>query len=175
MDRIRNTLKNVKEIERKWTSAETILTSPSSPDVIIQQLKNSLQLEEDYFRKPTSKDKTTIRVLARKAKNLKRMDVFYLLREITPTGTTGPQLPENLLIDEISKQEKENFSRILKDYVSGNLRTLQLLNWSPSDVHTLRMGRNSMDNITKRYGLRTVGELYDFLGDRGLAHVADKL
>ena len=64
---------------------ESILKSSSRPQAIIQQLEKS----EDYFRKPTPKDKTYIRVLARKAKNLKRTDVFYHLREITPPGTTG--------------------------------------------------------------------------------------
>ena len=43
---------------------------------------------EDYFGKPTSEDKTRIRVLARKVRNFE-MDVFSYLRKITPSGTTG--------------------------------------------------------------------------------------
>ena len=55
----------------------------------MQQLEKFLHSGEDYFRKPTSKDKSSIRVLARKAKNLKRLDVYSYVREITPPGTTG--------------------------------------------------------------------------------------
>ena len=68
---------------------EPILTSSSSPEAVIQQLKNSLQLDQGFFENPTREDKRAIRVLARKAKNLKRFDVFSYLKEITPLGTTG--------------------------------------------------------------------------------------
>ena len=68
---------------------ESILTSSSSPEAVIQQLKNSLQLDQGFFKNPTREDKRAIRVLARKAKNLKRFDVFNYLKEITPRGTTG--------------------------------------------------------------------------------------
>ena len=68
---------------------EPILTSSSSPEAVIQQLKNSLQLDQGFFKNPTREDKRAIRVLARKAKNLKRFDVFNHLKEITPRGTTG--------------------------------------------------------------------------------------
>ena len=68
---------------------ESILTSSSSPEAVIQQLKNSLQLDQGFFENATREDKRAIRVLARKAKNLKRFDVFSYLKEITPLGTTG--------------------------------------------------------------------------------------
>ena len=68
---------------------EPILTSSSSAEAVIQQLKNSLQLDQGFFKNPTREDKRAIRVLARKAKNLKRFDVFSYLKEITPRGTTG--------------------------------------------------------------------------------------
>ena len=68
---------------------EPILKSSSSAEAVIQQLKNSLQLVQGFFENPTTEDKRAIRILARKAKNLKRFDVFRYLREITPPGTTG--------------------------------------------------------------------------------------
>ena len=68
---------------------DPILTSSSSAEVVIQQLENSLQLHQGFFKNPTREDKRAIRVLARKAKNLKRFDVFSYLKEITPRGTTG--------------------------------------------------------------------------------------
>ena len=68
---------------------EPILTSSSSAEAVIQQLKNSLQLDQGFFKNPTRENKRAIRVLARKAKNLKRLDVFRYLKTITPRGTTG--------------------------------------------------------------------------------------
>ena len=68
---------------------EPILTSSSSAEAVIQQLKNSLQLDQGFFKNPTREDKRAIRVLARKAKNLKRFDVFSYLKKITRPGTTG--------------------------------------------------------------------------------------
>ena len=68
---------------------EPILTSSRSAEAVIQQLKNSLKLDQGFFKNPTREDKRAIRVLARKAKNLKRFDVFSYLKEITPLGTTG--------------------------------------------------------------------------------------
>nr|XP_058968800.1 uncharacterized protein LOC131795255 [Pocillopora verrucosa] len=105
LEKIRMTLGTVKEMEKEWMIAEPILTSSSSPEAVIQQLKNSLQLDQGFFKNPTREDKRAIRVLARKAKNLKRFDVFSYLKEITPPGTTGPQLPENMLIKEMPRDK----------------------------------------------------------------------
>ena len=66
---------------------ESILTSSISAQAIIQLLEKFLHSGEDYFRNPTSENKTSIRALARKAKNLTRSDVFKQLRELTPRGT----------------------------------------------------------------------------------------
>ena len=68
---------------------EPILTSSSSPQAVIKQLENSLQLDQAFFKNPTAENKRAIRGLGRKAKNLKRTDVFRYLRKITPAGTTG--------------------------------------------------------------------------------------
>ena len=38
-----------------------------------------------------------------------------------------------------------------------------------------REGTFVMDALTNRHDLRTVGELYDFLCERGLSHLADLL
>lgn len=157
-------------------SAEPILASSRSPEVIIEQLRNSLQLDEDYFRKPTSKDKTAIRALARKAKNLMRVDVFDYLRKITPTGTTGPRFSDDLLIVEISKVKKESLSFALMDHISRHLHNLEPLNLLPKDAYRVILRLvSALHIITKRNGLRTVGELYDFLCELGLSATADKL
>ena len=66
-----------------------MLTSSSSAQSVIQQLVMSLQLDQDFFKNPTTMDKRTIRFLARKAKSLKRFDVFEYLNAIVPRGTKG--------------------------------------------------------------------------------------
>ena len=66
---------------------EPVLTSSSSDEAVIQQLKNLTQVHTGFFKYP--ENKRTIRGLARNAKNLKRTDVFFCLRRITPAGTTG--------------------------------------------------------------------------------------
>ena len=52
-------------------------------------MKNSLCLDQDFFKNTTTETKRAIRGLARKVKNLIRLDVFKYLRDITPPGTTG--------------------------------------------------------------------------------------
>lgn len=70
---------------------ESTLTTSITSQATIQKLERFMHLisGEDYFGKPTSEDKTRIRVLARKVRNFKGMDVFSYLRRITPSGTTG--------------------------------------------------------------------------------------
>ena len=46
-------------------------------------------MNKDVLEWPDNDTKKIIRGLAQKAKDLKRLDVFEHLREITPAGTTG--------------------------------------------------------------------------------------
>ena len=77
------------------------MTSSSSAQAVIQQLENSLRLDQGFFKNPTIEGKRAIRYLARKAKNFKRFNVFNYLRKITPPGTTG------LLFDIISSNPSQ--------------------------------------------------------------------
>ena len=65
------------------------MTSPRSAQAIIQEMKNSLCLDQDFFENKTTEGKRAVRGLARKIKNVMRLDVFKYLRDITPPGTTG--------------------------------------------------------------------------------------
>ncbi|CAH3157783.1 unnamed protein product [Pocillopora meandrina] len=91
LKRIRITLRTFRENEKRWINAESTLTTSITSQATIQKLERFMHLTsgEDYFGKPTSEDKTRIRVLARKVRNFKGMDVFSYLRKITPSGTTG--------------------------------------------------------------------------------------
>lgn len=170
---IRVTLGTLREMEKEWMNVESILTSSISAQAIIQLLEKFLHSGEDYFRKPTSQNKKSIRGLARKAKNLKRLDVFKHLREITPKGTTGPQLPDSLSIQEIPKDKKH--------YVSLSLEMACYYKmWDQTKELDLRQSdmkkRTSlMDLIVMKHDIKTVGELYDYLCKKGLPCLADKL
>ena len=52
-------------------------------------MKNSLCLDQDFFKNKTTEGKRAVRGFARKIKNVMRLDVFKYLRDITPPGTTG--------------------------------------------------------------------------------------
>nr|XP_058948232.1 uncharacterized protein LOC131776110 [Pocillopora verrucosa] len=161
-----------------WSSAtseygfgkESILTSSSSARAVIQQLDNSIQLDKGFFKNPTTEDKRAIRGLARRAKHLKRFDVFYYLREITPPGTTGPWLHENLLIKDIPQYIKEKKSKLLERTFLG----MQYQKSGPSDMNYPE-STTILDLVAMRNELRTVGELYDLICERGLPHIADYL
>ncbi|PFX21943.1 Hemicentin-2 [Stylophora pistillata] len=154
---------------------ESTLTSSSSAKAIMQQLESSLQIDLGFFRNPTPEDETVIRILARKAKKLKRMDVFYHLRKITPPGATGPRLPNDLHIEEVPKSKKDHLSNFLQTQGGMPWDLARKLHLRPSDVNNLRKGTNILDVIVMRHDLRTVGELYDFLCDHGQPRAADKL
>ena len=66
-----------------------ILKSSRTSKATIHQLELSLQLDEGFFQSPTTGRKLAIRVLASKAKDSKRMEVFTYLRRIAQEGTTG--------------------------------------------------------------------------------------
>lgn len=127
--------------------AESTLTSSSSAKAIIQQWEGSLQLDPGFFRNPTPEDETVIRILARKAKKLKRMDVFYHLRKITPPGATGPRLPNDLHIEEIPKSKKDHLSNFLQTQGGMPWDLARKLHLRPSDVNNLRKGTNILDVI----------------------------
>ncbi|CAH3157800.1 unnamed protein product [Pocillopora meandrina] len=167
LENIRMTLGTWRKMEKEWIIAEPILTSSSRATAVIQQLKNSLQLDQGFFKNPTREDKRAIRVLARKAKNLKRFDVFNYLKMITPPGTTGPLLPENMLIKEMPRDEIECLSKFLNVWSIAKKLDLRL------EMMRSREGTFLMDALTNRHDLRTVGELYDFLCERGLPEFAD--
>ncbi|RMX39963.1 hypothetical protein pdam_00025240, partial [Pocillopora damicornis] len=75
---------------------QSLLSATCDAKEIVHQLEENLPLNKDVLEWPDNDTKKIIRGLAQKAKDLKRLDVFEHLREITPAGTTGPLLPENL-------------------------------------------------------------------------------
>ena len=69
---------------------ETLLSQPcDSREVLLDQLKDFLQLDEASLEQPDPRTKQLARYLADKAKQSNRIDLVKELREITPAGTTG--------------------------------------------------------------------------------------
>ena len=70
------------EVEEYFFSPEL------SAEGIVQRVKK-LQINQDMFKQPNEDVKKLIRLVARTAKRSNRIDVFDLLREYAPPGTTG--------------------------------------------------------------------------------------
>ena len=69
---------------------EEYLFSPElSAEGVLQKVKTILQINQDMFEHPNEDVKKLIRLVAKTAKKLNRIDVFDHLREYAPPGTTG--------------------------------------------------------------------------------------
>ena len=71
------------EVEEYFFSPEL------SAEGIVQKVENIFQINQDMFKQPNEDVKKLIRLVAKTAKNLNRIDVFDHLREYAPPGTTG--------------------------------------------------------------------------------------
>ncbi|CAH3130597.1 unnamed protein product [Pocillopora meandrina] len=159
------------------TSIQSIpLNSGSDVKDIVIQFQEALQLEPPSLASPEPETKSMIRGLALRAKSEKREDLVRHLREITPAGTTGPLLNEDLSVGfMLHKQYKD-----LTFYLSGGdewkvlaerlgfsqieIRFLDKRVVNPSDVVLGAAGKH-------RY--LSVVEIYETLVDCGLPAIAD--
>ena len=71
------------EVEEYFFSPEL------SAEGVLQKVKTILQINQDMFEHPNEDVKKLIRLVAKTAKKLNRIDVFDHLREYAPPGTTG--------------------------------------------------------------------------------------
>ena len=68
---------------------EYIFSPEFSAEGVLQKVKTILQINQDMFEHPNEDVKKLIRLVAKTAKKLNRIDVFDHLREYAPPGTTG--------------------------------------------------------------------------------------
>ena len=68
---------------------EYIFSPELSAEGVLQKVKTILQINQDMFEHPNEDVKKLIRLVAKTAKKLNRIDVFDHLREYAPPGTTG--------------------------------------------------------------------------------------
>ncbi|XP_022779214.1 uncharacterized protein LOC111320782 [Stylophora pistillata] len=157
---------------------ESVLTPSCDAEKIVLQLKENLQPSQVDFEQPCSETRVMIRSLARKAIASNRRDVFHHLRKITPAGTTGPLLAENLQVREIP----DSIGRKLTMNLSGRddwKLLAEALRLTPGEVQffdqrTLNPVLEVLVYVSKQRSL-SVGELYDLLNENGFHALADFL
>ena len=68
---------------------EYVFSPELSAEGVLQKVKTILQINQGMFEHPNEDVKKLIRLVAKTAKKLNRIDVFDHLREYAPPGTTG--------------------------------------------------------------------------------------
>ncbi|KAL9963892.1 hypothetical protein ACROYT_G027447 [Oculina patagonica] len=167
-----------KEVALPVEVQESLLSQSCDAKEIVLQLGETMQLDQSSLEEPKPETKTLIRCLARKAKDSNRLDVFEHLREITPAGTTGPLLPENLDVRGIPHSKGKELTI---DLCGGDdwKVVAEALGLTPQEIRFLdKRTLNPLDAalafIAKQRHI-TVGELYDLLNERGFPMLADLL
>ncbi|XP_022787475.1 uncharacterized protein LOC111327529 [Stylophora pistillata] len=79
-------------------------------DGVVALLQHSLSLDLSSTEQPDPETKPMIRCLCSKAQSAERHDVVKRLREIAPSGTTGPLLPETCDILDIPTLQRVNLT-----------------------------------------------------------------
>ncbi|PFX19101.1 putative serine/threonine-protein kinase pats1 [Stylophora pistillata] len=157
---------------------QSLLIPSRDAKEVVFQLKENLQLDQDFLERPDLETTKLIRSLAQKAKEFKRLDVFKLLKEIAPAGTTGPLLPENLPVQNIPFAK----ARELTINLSGGdewMGVVEGLGLTPQEIRfldkrTLNPMAAALSFIVKRRHL-SVDELYELLIEQGFPKMADLL
>jgi len=155
---------------------ESLLSKSSDSKQVVSQLKESLQLDQASLEKPDPETKRLIRCLARQANCSNRLDVVKRLRDLSPAGTTGPLLPEDLDVRGIPVEQ----GRQLTISLSGGDEwkpIAEKLGLNPQEIRyidkrLLNPFEAVICYVAGRRGL-TVGDLYDVLSDCGVPRLAD--
>lgn len=168
----------VTEVSLPDTVEQALLSASCDAKEIVHQLKEKLRLDEDVLERPDPDTKKIIRCLAQKARDLKRIDVWRHLREITPAGTTGPLLPECLRLQNLPFTTRREITFGLSGYDKWK-EIAEGLGLTPQEILFLdERTRNPMEaalSFISQEGYVTVGELYDLLIERDLPMLADLL
>ncbi|KAL9963881.1 hypothetical protein ACROYT_G027434 [Oculina patagonica] len=167
-----------KEVALPGEVQESLLSQSCDAKEVVLQLGEMMQLDQASLEEPKPETKTVIRSLARKAKDSNRLDVFEHLREITPAGTTGPLLPENLDVRGIPHSKGRELTIDLCGGEDWKV-VAEALGLTPQEIRFLdKRTLNPLDAalafIAKQRHI-TVGDLYDVLNERGFPMLADLL
>ncbi|XP_068688928.1 uncharacterized protein [Montipora foliosa] len=145
---------------------------------VVSQFQENLPCSEASLDNPDVETKALIRRFTREAICFDRLDVVQHLREITPAGTTGPVLPENLQIQDMSSQQRTDLTvaltvtdrwQLVAERFGLNRDRITFLNTrykNPADALLAHISRQ---------GPLSVGYLYDLLCECDLHVIADQL
>ncbi|XP_068751947.1 uncharacterized protein [Montipora capricornis] len=157
---------------------ESLSCQSSDCKQVVSQFKENLLCSEASLDNPDVETKALIRRFTREAKCFDRLDVVQHLREITPAGTTGPVLPENLQIQDMSSQQRTDLTVALTVADGWQLVAEKFgLNRDRIDYLNLRY-KNPADALLAHVARQrplTVGFVYDLLCKCELPVIADKL
>lgn len=161
------------------SSVEVALLSQScDAQQVVNRLQEDLQLDQSCLEHPEPETKRMIRCLTRKAKCSSRLDVVKRLREVTPAGTTGPLLHENLDVKDIPLGQIRDLSVQL---CGGDewMMVAERLGLKPSEIRFLdKRSRNPFESAlihSRNQQYWNVGQLYDVLVDCRFARFSDLL
>ncbi|XP_078378622.1 uncharacterized protein LOC144661691 isoform X1 [Oculina patagonica] len=181
---------DILEYSREITPASTtgqtlalpdgVMTSIQSevcdPKDIVSRFQESLQLSPASLANPEPETKRWIRCLAIQAKSKNRSDVVKYLREITPAGTTGPLLNENLDVRRIPFPQRKDLTFSLSGGDEWKLLA-ERLGLSHIDIRFFeKRVLNPCDVVLGAVGNHrhlSVGEVYDMLVGCELPAFAD--
>ncbi|XP_027037870.1 uncharacterized protein LOC113666299 [Pocillopora damicornis] len=159
------------------TSIQSIpLNSESGVKDIVIKFRESLQLEPASFDSPEPETKKMIRGLALRAKSEKRDDLVKHLREITPAGTTGPLLNEDMSVGCMPYKQYEDLTFSLSGGDEWKLLA-ERLGLSQIQIRFLdKRVTNPSDVVLGAVGKHrhlSVREIYDTLVECELPAIAD--
>ncbi|PFX12664.1 putative serine/threonine-protein kinase roco4 [Stylophora pistillata] len=152
------------------------LDSASNVKDIVIQFQRALQLEPASLTSAEPEAKNMIRGLTLRAKSEKRDDLVRHLREITPAGTTGPLLNEDMSVGNMPFKQYKDLTFSLSGGEEWKLLA-ERLGLSQIEIRFLdKRVVNPSDVVLRAVGEHrhlSVGEIYDTLVDCELPVFAD--
>ncbi|XP_074606683.1 uncharacterized protein LOC141859725 isoform X2 [Acropora palmata] len=156
---------------------KSLLSQSCDSKEIVNQFRGSLKPQAS-LEKPDDETKNWIRCLAREANLSDRLDVVKCLRNISPAGTTGPLLSENLHVRAIPFKKYRQLTMALSGRDDWKL-VAEELGLPPVEIRFLdNRTTNPADvalSTVASQRLFTVGNLYDVLAACNLPLIADDL
>nr|XP_058946110.1 uncharacterized protein LOC131774111 [Pocillopora verrucosa] len=157
---------------------EYIFSPELSAEGVLQKVKTILQINQDMFEHPNEDVKKLIRLVAKTAKKLNRIDVFDHLREYAPPGTTGPRLSDDSTFADIPLQTARKLTMALSGKDEWTM-IVEQLGLTPKEILFLKRRTTNPADAALAYVSQkliiSVGSLYDLLNENRLPMLADFL
>ncbi|PFX19099.1 putative serine/threonine-protein kinase pats1 [Stylophora pistillata] len=144
----------------------------------LHEFQEILKTDSAFPKRSDPETKKRIHLLARKSVAKNRFDVLKHLRKITPAGSTGPSVPENTDIRNISHRRRKKLTESLSGGQDWKLLA-EKLGLHPDEIRYLDYRvRNPCEGVLIRAAAQdsvNVGDLYNLLVELGYPLIADEL